>query len=48
MQKQLIDVYGYKNFLNSYGFDIVREINQFVREHAKYRKDFKNIYGGLP
>ena len=37
-QRWLLDVCGYKFFLNSPGFDTVKEVNQFVTEHAKYRK----------
>ena len=46
-QRRLLDVCGYKNLLNPPGFESVREVNEFVTEHAKYRKDFEKMHGGL-
>ena len=48
VQRRLLDVCGYKNFLNPLGFESVREVNQFVTEHAEYRKDFEKMHGDLP
>ena len=34
-QRRLLDVCGYKDFLNPPGFETVREVNQFVTEHTE-------------
>ena len=44
-QQQLLDVCNYKDFLTH--LVSVREVNQFVTEHADYRKEFEKIHGGL-
>ena len=46
-QRRLLDVCSFKVFLEPHGFDIVREVNQFVTEYVEYRKDFGRILGGL-
>jgi len=46
-QRQLLDVYNYKNILNPLGFDTVREVNQFVLEHAEYRIEFEKMHGDM-
>ena len=48
VQRRLLDVCEYKNFLNPPGFDNVREVNQFVTEYAQYQKDFEKIHGDSP
>ena len=47
-QRRLLDVCGYKNFLNPPGFETVREVNEFVTEYAERRKDFEKMHGHLP
>ena len=40
-QRQFLDVCGYKEFLNPPGFGTAREVNQFVTEHADFRKNLR-------
>lgn len=47
-QRRLLDVCGYKDFINLLGFNSVREVNQFVSEYADYRKKFEKIHGDMP
>ena len=47
-QRRLLDVCGYKEFLNPPGFGTVREVNEFVTEHADFRKEFEKTHGGMP
>ena len=47
-QRRLLDICGYKDFLNPPGFGSVREVNEFVTEHADYRKEFEKKHGGMP
>ena len=46
-QRRLLDVCGYKYFLNPLDFDTVREVNKFVTEHAEYRKEIEKKHGGM-
>ena len=39
-QRRLLDVCGYKNFLNPPDFESMREVNEFITEHAEHRKVF--------
>jgi hypothetical protein len=47
-QCRLLDVCGYKNFLNPSGFDSVREVHQFVTEHADYKNEFERKHSDMP
>ena len=47
-QRRLLDVCGYKEFLNPPGFKTVREVNQFVTEHVDFRKEFEKKLGDMP
>ena len=46
-QRRLLDVCGYKNFLNPHGFESVQEVNEFVTKYAEHRKDFEKMHGDL-
>jgi hypothetical protein len=46
-QRRLLDVCGYKDFLNPPGFDSVGEVNQFVTEHADYRNELGEKHGDM-
>jgi hypothetical protein len=46
-QRRLLDVYGYKDFLNPSGFDSVRKVNQFVTEHVDYMNEFERKHGDM-
>ena len=48
VQRRLIDVYGYKNFLNPPSVRIVREVNQFVTEHADHNFFFEKKHSDMP
>ena len=47
-QSRLLDVCGYKDFLNPPGFGTVREVNQFVTEHADHIKEFEKKHDNMP
>ena len=46
-QRRILDVCGYNFFLNPHGFESVREVNEFVTEHAEHQKDFEKMHGDL-
>ena len=43
-QRRLLNVCGYKDFLNPPGFGTVWEVNQFVTEHADHTKIWKETW----
>ena len=47
-QRRFLDVCKYKDFLNPPCFGTVREVNQFVTEHADHRIKFEKKHGGMP
>jgi hypothetical protein len=46
-QRRFLDVCEYNDFLNPPSFDSVREVTQFVTEHADYKNEFERKYSGM-
>ena len=47
-QNRMLDVCGYKYFMNPPAFDIIKETNTFVTKYADNKKAFKDRYGSEP
>ena len=47
-QNRLLDVCGYKNFVNPPAFNTIKEANAFITKYADNKKAFKVRYGSEP